>query len=59
MSCGPYGYGTYGYPGWGYGSGYGYGMGWGYGGTAIPYNYTVKSLKGVAIHFTHSANNKC
>lgn len=59
MSCGPYGYGTYGYPGWGYGSGYGYGMGWGYGGTAIPYNYTVKSLKGVAIHFTNSTNNQC
>lgn len=59
MSCGPYGNGMYGYPGWGYGSGYGYGMGWGNGGTAIPYNYTVKSLRGVAIHYTNSPNTKC
>ena len=57
--CGPWGYGMYGYPGWGYGTGYGYGMGWGYGGTAIPYNYTVKSLRGVAIHYTDSTNRKC
>lgn len=59
MACGPYGYGMYGYPGWGYGAGYGYGMGWGYGGMAVPYNYTVKSLKGVAIHYTNSTNTKC
>jgi len=59
MSCGPYGYGMYGYPGWGYGSGYGNGMGWGNGGMAIPYNYTVKSLRGVAIHYTNSTNTKC
>lgn len=59
MYCGPWGYGMYGYPGWGYGMGYGYGMGWGYGGMAIPYSYTVKSLKGVAIHYTNSTNRKC
>ena len=58
MACGPYGYGMYGYPGWGYGSGYGYGMGWGYGGMAVPYNYTVKSLRGVAIHFTNSSDKQ-
>ena len=59
VACGPYGYGTYGYPGWGYGAGYGYGMGWGYGGMAVPYNYTVKSMSGVAIHYTKSTNGKC
>lgn len=56
--CGAWGYGYYGYPGWGYGP-YGYGAGWGYGGMAIPYNYTVKSLKGVAIHYTDTTERKC
>ena len=59
ISCGPYGYGTYGYPGWGYGAGYGYGMGWGNGGTAVPYQYTVKSLKGAAIHYTDPKKKNC
>ena len=58
--CGPWGMGMYGYPGWGYGMGYGYGMyGYGMGGMAVPYDYTVKSLKGIAIHYTDPSGPKC
>ena len=60
MMYGPWGYGMYGYPGWGYGMG-GYGMG-GYGmmgGMAIPYNYSVKSLQGVAVKYTDPGGPKC
>ena len=63
MMCGPWGMGMYGYPGWGYGMGYGYGYGMGYGmgygGMAVPYEYTVKSLRGTAIHYTDSTGPKC
>lgn len=49
----PWGYGAYGYPGWGYGGAwYGYGP-YGYGGgMAVPYDYTVRSLKATAIRYT-------
>lgn len=57
--CGPWGMGMYGYPGWGYGMGYGYGMGWGYGGMPMPYDYTVRSLEGIAIRYTDSTDPKC
>ena len=52
MMGGPWGMGSYGYPGWGYGMGYGRGM-------AIPYNYTVTSLTGIAIRYTNYAQTKC
>lgn len=64
MMGGPWGMGNYWYPGWGYGPygmGYGYGMwGMGYGGgMAIPYDYTVKSLSGIAIRYTKSHPPNC
>lgn len=52
MMGGPWGMGSYGYPGWGYGMGYGRGM-------AIPYNYTVTSLTGIAIRYTNNEKTKC
>lgn len=52
----PWGMTAYGYPGWGYG---GWGMG-GFGGSiATPYDYTVKSLKGVAIRYVRGKGPKC
>lgn len=57
----PWGYGAYAYPGWGYGGGwYGYG-GYGYygGGMAVPYDYTVRSLKAVAIRYTDGGAAAC
>jgi hypothetical protein len=55
----PWGYGAYTYPGWGYGGWYG-NYGYGYGGTALPYDYTVRSLKGTAIRYTESSDrSKC
>lgn len=69
MMYSPWGYGAYAYPGWGYGGwgsgassyGYGYGMGYGaYGaGMAVPYDVTVKSLKGLAIRYQEPADPKC
>ena len=53
---GPWGMGYYGYPGWGYGTVYGMGYG---AGMAIPYDYTVKSLKGIAIRFTEDRGPRC
>ncbi len=44
--------GSYGNPGWGYGMGYG-------GGMAIPYDYTVTSLTGIAIRYTNNEQTKC
>lgn len=53
----PWGYGVYGYPGWGYG---GWAGGpWGYGpfgpggmySQAVPYDISVRSLKGLAIRY--------
>ena len=52
----PWGMGYYGYPGWGYGTGYGMGYG---AGMAIPYDHTVKSLKGIAIRYTDDSGPKC
>ena len=52
----PWGMGLYGYPGWGYGMGYGMGYG---AGMAIPYDYSVKSLKGIAIRYTDASGPKC
>ena len=56
----PWGYGAYAYPGWGYGGGwYGYGP-YGYGGgMAMPYDYTVRSLTGLAIRYTNSPGSTC
>jgi hypothetical protein len=50
------------YSPWGYGaSSYGYGMGCGaYGaGMVAPYDVTVKSLKGLAIHYQETTGPKC
>lgn len=56
----PYGYGYYGgFPPFG-GMGGPMGMGMGYGGSvAVPYDVTVKSLKGLAIRYTASTGPKC
>lgn len=52
----PWGMGSYGYPGWGYGTGFGMGYG---AGVALPYDYTVKTLKGIAIRYTDINGPKC
>ncbi len=60
MMGGPWGMGMYGYPGWGYGGGYGMGYGMGYGGSmALPYDYTVTTLTGIAIRYTNNGRIKC
>ncbi len=67
MMYSPWGYGAYAYPGWGYGgwgyggAPYGYGMGYGaYGaGMAVPYDVTVKSMKGLAIRYQQTTGPKC
>lgn len=61
MIGGPWGMGNYGYPGWGYGMGMGYGLGgMGYGGgMAVPYDYTVTSLTGIAIRYTNRDHPNC
>ncbi|MGP0595242.1 hypothetical protein ACTRXD_22195 [Nitrospira sp. T9] len=56
---GPWGMGAYGYPGWGYGGPYGpWGMGY-VGGVALPYDYTVTSLTGIAIRYTNKGHPQC
>lgn len=52
----PWGMTAYGYPGWGYG---GWGMGGMGGSIATPYDYTVRSLKGVAIRYVRGKGPKC
>lgn len=52
MMGGPWGMGSYGYPGLGYGMGYG-------GGMAIPYDYTVTSLTGIAIRYSNNEQTQC
>ena len=60
MMGGPWGMGTYGYPGWGYGVPYGgWGMGYGMGGMALPYDYMVTSLTGIAIRYTKNGRTTC
>ncbi len=66
MMGGPWGMGSYGYPGWGYGGPYGpWGMGYGMGGmgyaggVALPYDYTITSLTGIAIRYTNDGHTKC
>lgn len=49
----PWGVTAYGYPGWGYG---GFGMG---GGFATSYDYTVRSLKGLALRYIPASGPKC
>ncbi|MEW6544311.1 MAG: hypothetical protein AB1411_11945 [Nitrospirota bacterium] len=67
----PWGFGGWTYGPYGYGTGYetfsmGYGVGgpypgmWpGYGGMAVPYDVTVKSLRGLAIKYTGSGGPRC
>jgi len=55
----PWGYSAYTYPGWGYGGWYYGSYGYGYGGTALPYDYTVRSFKGLAIRYVDRGKPKC
>lgn len=55
----PWGYSAYNYPGWGYGGWYYGSYGYGYGGTALPYDVTVRSLKGLAIRYVERGGPKC
>jgi hypothetical protein len=55
----PWGYSAYSYPGWGYGGWYYGSYGYGWGGTALPYDYTVRSLKGLAIRYVERGKSKC
>ena len=66
LMAGPWGMGSYYYPGWGYGVPYGrwglgYGMGGlGYaGGVALPYDYTTSSLTGLAMRYWNREHPKC
>ena len=55
----PWGYSAYNHPGWGYG-GWHYGSyGYDWGGTAMPYDMTVRSLRGLAIRYVERGGPRC
>jgi hypothetical protein len=55
----PWGYSAYSYPGWGYGGWYSGSYGYGWGENALPYDYTVRSLRGLAIRYVERGGSRC